>query len=665
MKISKRLKINAAAALILFAAVIVLLLHYSQRIQDELNRSALTNELTRETTALIVLTHEFIVKQNARVETQWGYQHSAVNGILASSPDRESWKHIIKDLEQLEHFFIRLSSEIKERDKLKNRDSLEDLQKFNDSIILLSDQVYLTSQRILAESAEISVQSINSIQEFVDKSILVFFAFGAIIVLVSAINALAAVTSIARPLTRLVDQTNRIERSNLESDEAHLVSPELLKKADEMGELSKAFDRMTARLRRAFKDLGLELQERKRAENETRTANLELANLRDLLTGVIDSMPSIMVGVDNHGLVSLWNNEAEKIFGIDAKNALGCKIENVFPQYDIWGGPIEKTVKTQTPFKKTRTPFSAGDKTFVSDVAVFPLAAGDLSGAVIRVDDVSDRVKIDEMLIQSSKMLSVGGLTAGVAHEINNPLAGIMQNVQVVQNRLSPAMKKNRAAAIECGTTIEAISAYLKARGLDYSLKLIMDSGERASQIVQNMLSFTRKSASAILREDLSSILDAAIELAGSDYDLKRKFDFRKIEIIREYDPSVPTVECEYSKVQQVILNLLRNAAHALSKQTRSDGPARIIIRLYSKNGHANIEIEDNGPGMEEHVRSRIFEPFFTTKGVSEGTGLGLFISYFIITNNHRGSMHVESSPGKGAKFTIRIPLQPEKDVRP
>jgi len=156
----------------------------------------------------------------------------------------------------------------------------------------------------------------------------------------------------------------------------------------------------------------------------------------------------------------------------------------------------------------------------------------------------------------------------------------------------------------------------------------------------------------------MAALLDRAVELAGQDYDLKKNYDFRQIKIEREYDPSLPQVECAANEIEQVILNLLRNAAQAAYGWHGNGLKPVIRLRTSLEGDMARIEVADNGPGMEEDVRKRVFEPFFTTKPVGVGTGLGLSVSYFIVTSNHRGLIEVESSPGKGACFTVRLPLR-------
>ena len=154
----------------------------------------------------------------------------------------------------------------------------------------------------------------------------------------------------------------------------------------------------------------------------------------------------------------------------------------------------------------------------------------------------------------------------------------------------------------------------------------------------------------------MESLLDKALELALSDYDLKKKYDFKRIAILREYAPDVSRVVCNRTEIEQVLLNLLKNAAQAMATGARRPEKPSISLRTALEDGFVRIEVEDNGPGMDEATRRRVFEPFFTTKPVGEGTGLGLFVSYFIVVTNHEGRIDVLSSPGKGTCFVIRLP---------
>ena len=174
------------------------------------------------------------------------------------------------------------------------------------------------------------------------------------------------------------------------------------------------------------------------------------------------------------------------------------------------------------------------------------------------------------------------------------------------------------------------------------------------------MLAFSRKSDASKMAVDLAELLDKTIDLAAHDYDLKKKYDFRKIEIIRKFQDNLAPFPCFPMEIQQVVLNLLRNAAQAMAfdagPKTGEDKAPRIIIRLKQTGERIHIDVADNGPGIDEAIRKRVFEPFFTTKPLGIGTGLGLSVSYFIVTNRHQGTLSVESTPGAGSRFRLDLP---------
>jgi PAS domain S-box-containing protein len=287
--------------------------------------------------------------------------------------------------------------------------------------------------------------------------------------------------------------------------------------------------------------------------------------------------------------------------------------------------------------------------------------------------DITERKKVIEQLIQSEKMLSVGGLAAGMAHEINNPLAGILQTSQIISNRLSSEL--NLPASLEdakkAGTTLEAINKFMEYRQIPRMLELIHQAGSRISQIVSSILSFSRKSQNKISSCDMKELVEKTLDITQTDYDAKHRYDFKLITIQKEFEENLPLITCDEIQLQQVLLNLFRNAAQEM-KIASVDKP-QITIRIFTKEAgpefknrsekyYSNrifvIEIEDNGPGIPEEIKQRIFEPFFTTKDVGFGTGLGLSVSYFIIKENHSGEMLVSSEVNSGAKFTILLPIK-------
>ncbi len=394
-----------------------------------------------------------------------------------------------------------------------------------------------------------------------------------------------------------------------------------------------------------------DISDRKREEEELR-------RLRNYLTNIIQSMPSVLIGVDQNGKVTQWNRRTESDTKLLSSEAIGRRLEEVFPRISDQMSEIFRSIKDRNSRHVARRSYSEAGELHYEDMTIFPLIANGVEGAVIRLDDITEKVRMEEMMVQSEKMLSIGGLAAGMAHEINNPLGGMMQTASVMRDRLLGDLPANRTVADRCGISLNALHAYAETRGIPQMLDTIRDSGLRAAGIVQNMLSFSRKADSTRTSADLPSLINETLELAGTDYNLKKNYDFRKIEIIRQYAEDLPPVPCEPQKIQQVLLNLFRNSAEAMQDallQNVMPSPPRIIVRTVRDGGMARIEIEDNGPGMAEEIRKRIFEPFFTTKAVGQGTGLGLSVSYFIIVENHGGQISVESELGKGTRFIIRL----------
>ncbi len=397
----------------------------------------------------------------------------------------------------------------------------------------------------------------------------------------------------------------------------------------------------------------------KETRKELKDQQEELSNLRNFLSNIIDSMPSILIGVDSDRKVTLWNKVAEQNTGITISEARGKILSDVFPQMASEMNRITESIRTREIKKDTKKVRETNDSTLYEDVTIYPLIANGVEGAVIRIDNVTDKVRMEKMMIQSEKMLSVGGLAAGMAHEINNPLAGMMQTASVMKNRLTNIeMPANKRVASEIDVDIADIKSFMEKRGIPNMIDAINESGKRVAAIVDNMLSFARKSEDQKSSHNVIELLDKTIELASTDYDMKKQYDFKQIAIQKEYTDNLPMIPCEGSKIQQVLLNILRNGAQAMHL-AGTEKPQFIIRTMFEEDkGIVTIEIKDNGPGMDEETRKRVFDPFFTTKPVGVGTGLGLSVAYFIVTENNGGRMSVESELGKGAKFIISLPME-------
>jgi PAS domain S-box-containing protein len=387
---------------------------------------------------------------------------------------------------------------------------------------------------------------------------------------------------------------------------------------------------------------------------EHKNAKTQLENSQSILSHTIDALSAAIISADSEGVVMRFNRKAKVFFGKQGQEVAGLSLFEMVP---VTRGDLDAVAKQNKFLRLDKSIVRASTGIRLADIQINHFNTMGSSYFVVVVEDTTERVRFEGLMAHAEKMISVGGLAAGMAHEINNPLAGIMQSAQVILGRLEPMRASNIQIAEQAGVKFDALLGYLNRREIPVLVSQIRESAIRASRIVKSMLELNRESDADRAPTDINELLETSVRLSSIDYDLKKKYDFRRIEIVRDYDPKLPSVSCTASQVEQVFLNLLRNAAQAMSGLDRKGEPPKIILRTRLEDGKARIEIEDNGPGIPEELLGRIFDPFFTTKKPGEGTGLGLSVSYFIITKDHAGTITAESESGNGTKFIICLPL--------
>ena len=353
----------------------------------------------------------------------------------------------------------------------------------------------------------------------------------------------------------------------------------------------------------------------------------EFERLKEFNENIVESINIGIFAVDLEDRVESWNAQMEVMFSRPRSEALRQQLSELFPaEFVNRFNEVRGEQGTHTLYK-FRLPLPSGD-TRIANIAIAPLVSKDFVaiGRIILVDDITDRLQMEAQLTQSEKLSSIGLLAAGVAHEVNTPLAVISSYAQMLtkhmrdDERLAPVLEK------------------------------ITQQTFRASEIVNGLLNFSRTSGSEFTSVDLNDLLRDTLVL------LEHQFKTAQIRIQTNFDAALPSIHGNRGKLQQVILNLMLNAKDAMFGLP----DASLRIATFRSNGRVMIRIQDTGAGIAREHLHKIYDPFFTTKtkpqeGGHKGTGLGLAVSYGII-QEHAGKIHVESEIGVGTAFQLEFP---------
>lgn len=387
-----------------------------------------------------------------------------------------------------------------------------------------------------------------------------------------------------------------------------------------------------------------------------------LENSEDNLKTILNSIGDAVLALDYGGRIFDMNPPAEEMAGGSRVEIIGKVFSSVMkfknPQTGLPPADPVATVLNEGSLDDSYKHLEFNNLT-VSMTGTPIRGEDDIpSGVVLVIRDISEEEKMRNLMMRNEKMLSIGGLAAGMAHEINNPLAGMMQTADVISGRIGSNLNSptNRKAAEKAGVSLEALEQFMEERGIFRMLKSIKSSGRKAAAIIENMISFSQSGEDTQDYYNPVEILDTTLDLMKQDRELQTNYRFNSIDIKRNYEEALPPLYCNRSKIQQVFHNVLRNAAQAL-EEGAVESPV-ISIRIYSEGVSSVIfEIADNGPGMSFSVSRHAFEPFYTTSDVGSGTGLGLSVSYYIIAEEHGGDMTIQSEPGKGTTVLISLPM--------
>ncbi|HYT84450.1 MAG TPA: PAS domain S-box protein [Gemmatimonadales bacterium] len=356
---------------------------------------------------------------------------------------------------------------------------------------------------------------------------------------------------------------------------------------------------------------------------EQQRAQEALARSEARYRNLFESASDAIVTLDANGRFTTFNHAAESISSYHREELVGQWFAPMLPDDELPKAlaHFQRALSGETGLFETTFYRKDGDVRTIQVTYSTPQRDEEVL-CVIR--DVTDQKALQEQLIQSEKMSAIGQLVSGVAHELNNPLAGISAFAQLLlsEKRFPPDQR----------TAAEMI--YAEAR--------------RASRIVQNLLTFARQHKPERTPTAINQVLDDTLELRS--YELR----VRGIDVQREYDERVPDTMADAHQLQQVFLNLMTNAEHAMERAHRDQ--QRLTVSTCRSGDVIRIEVEDTGPGIPPNLLDRIFNPFFTTKPTGSGTGLGLSISLGIV-REHEGRIWAENAPQGGARFVMELPI--------
>ena len=360
-------------------------------------------------------------------------------------------------------------------------------------------------------------------------------------------------------------------------------------------------------------------------EQQERAAELEL--LKEFNESIVESINVGLLAVDLDGRVTRCNSALEKMLGMRRDAALGLRVEELFAEdfaetLSQVLGNSRWNLKELRHIYKLHTATRAG-RSLVLNIALAPLQADSQgrTGALIVLEDVTSRMRLEEQLQQREKLSSIGLLAAGVAHEVNTPLTGVSSYTQMLMGMLPETDPKHAL------------------------LQKVRRQADRASDIVNNLLNFSRTGGATEFTDlSINQVMDDTLQL------LEPQLRRSQIEIVREYDPTLPRAYGNAVKLQQVFTNLILNARDAIL-----EGGNITLFTAATNDETIVIEISDTGMGIAPENVAKIYDPFYTTKGVGRGTGLGLAVTYGIV-QEHAGHIAVESTPGKGTTFRITLP---------
>lgn len=513
-----------------------------------------------------------------------------------------------------------------------------------------------------------------------------------VIILVAILLLCFVADYLAKPIVRPIRSTVAILKGMLQGEDA-LNQRLVVSGRDEVAELSSSFNRFMDKIQLLYGSLEQEVNERKRAQEEVERS-------QQYYKALIEYAPDIIVVLDGELKVKFVSPSFERTFGYTANEVLGRTLfDKIHPDDEAQIRRVSEQARSN-PGAPTRAEYRIRHKDgrwiYIASVGTNHLDDANIGGTVINLRDITDSKEADRILreysatlerdvaertmlleqnrdelataleelrntqaqlVMNEKMASLGSLTAGIAHEIKNPLNFVTNFAELTVELAGELEDELETAGAALDPELRANLGDLLS-DIQQNTRKIQEHGRRADNIVKTMLLHSRGKKDEKRATQVNDLLEEYVQLAY--HGMRAQDSTFNIELDVRLDPGLPPMEVVPQDLARVFLNILNNgcyAAHERKKQAGHGFQPKLTVSTARESDKVMIRIRDNGNGIPESIAGKIFTPFFTTKPAGVGTGLGLSISYDIVVQEHHGELTVESVPGEYTEFTIALPL--------
>lgn len=380
-------------------------------------------------------------------------------------------------------------------------------------------------------------------------------------------------------------------------------------------------------------------------------------DIQELFSNIIESMPSALITVDPQFRIKHINTNALRISNLSAADVKNSPVDDAFPMLRDFRDDIGVALAQQTTVTLDKVEYISEELKNYYKITCYPLEAVE-SVTVIQIDDITGRELLEQRVLQTEKMHSLDGLAAGIAHEVNNPLSAIINGIQNIKRRIETDRPANKSVAKDLEIDLETLNQYLFRREISFFLDSIEEGAFRASNIVTNMLKFSKPSGYSREPCDINQLLEQSINFAIKDFELHEDSSISATEIETSLAADLPKVRALPVELQQVFVNLLQNAQQAIASRKEKESESykgKITLETRLEGEDVLVIVGDNGIGMSDDVVRKAFDPYFTTRLHSGGTGLGLSTVYRIIHSLLGGEVEIRSAKNLGTQFLITL----------